>query len=79
MAIRFEAKRVSGAGAARLGTLYTPHGTVETPVFMPRGTQATVKAVTPEEPEQAVPKSFSNTYHRLRPGAASRAGGLHGL
>ncbi|MGI6081777.1 MAG: tRNA guanosine(34) transglycosylase Tgt [Limnochordia bacterium] len=81
MAIRFEAKRVSGAGAARLGTLYTPHGTVETPVFMPVGTQATVKAVTPEELEQVGAQIIlSNTYHLyLRPGAAliAEAGGLH--
>ena len=81
MAIGFEAHRVSGAGAARLGRLYTAHGVVETPVFMPVGTQAAVKAVTPEELEQAGARIIlSNTYHLyLRPGAdiIAEAGGLH--
>lgn len=66
---------------ARLGTLTTPHGTVETPIFMPVGTQATVKAMTPEEVwETGGRLILSNTYHLyLRPGhdLVKEAGGLH--
>jgi len=63
--------------------LETPHGTVETPAFMPVGTQATVKAMTPEElKEVGAEMILSNTYHLyLRPGAGIVAdhGGLHGF
>ncbi len=49
---------------ARLGILETPHGAIETPVFMPVGTQATVKAMTPEElKEIGATIILSNTYH----------------
>lgn len=66
---------------ARIGKLHTPHGTVETPMFMPVGTQATVKTLSPEE-VKAVGSGvvLSNTYHLwLRPGAdiVERAGGIH--
>lgn len=66
---------------ARRGRLHTPHGTVETPVFMPVGTAATVKAMRPEEVrETGAEIILSNTYHLfLRPGAdiIREAGGLH--
>ena len=68
-------------GAARAGVLETPHGPVETPVFMPVGTQGTVKAMTPEELEAVGARIIlGNTYHlHLRPGEAvvERLGGLH--
>ena len=66
---------------ARLGTLETNHGTVETPMFMPVGTRATVKGLTPDEVKSCGSGIIlSNTYHLwLRPGEdiVSRAGGLH--
>lgn len=66
---------------ARLGLLTTAHGTVETPVFMPVGTRATVKTMTPEEVwELGGRMILGNTYHLyLRPGPdlISEAGGLH--
>jgi queuine tRNA-ribosyltransferase len=68
-------------GAARCGRLRTAHGVVETPVFMPVGTQATVKTMTPEEVEAfGYRVILSNTYHLgERPGVEiiERAGGLH--
>lgn len=81
MGIRFEVLEQSARSAARLGRLETPHGVVETPVFMPVGTQATVKTMTPEELETIGARIvLSNTYHLyLRPGAdvVAAAGGLH--
>lgn len=66
---------------ARRGRLHTPHGTIETPVFMPVGTQATVKAMRPEEvKDMGAEIILSNTYHLyLRPGdnIVKEAGGLH--
>lgn len=66
---------------ARLGRLITPHGQVATPVFMPVGTQASVKGLSPHELEQAgVTMILANTYHlMLRPGpeVIRAAGGLH--
>ncbi len=66
---------------ARAGEFITPHGVIPTPVFMPVGTLATVKALTPDELRQMDVKILlSNTYHLfLRPGAGlvERAGGLH--
>jgi queuine tRNA-ribosyltransferase len=66
---------------ARLGELTTPHGTIETPVFMPVGTQATVKTLTPDELRAAGARIIlGNTYHLyLRPGCdlIDRLGGLH--
>ena len=65
----------------RCGTLHLPHATLETPVFMPVGTQATVKAMTPGElREIGFALILGNTYHlHLRPGEnlIARAGGLH--
>ena len=73
-------KQCSRTGA-RAGRFHTPHGVIETPVFMPVGTQATVKSLTPEElKEMGSQIILSNTYHLfLRPGAelVAEAGGLH--
>lgn len=81
MAIKYTLLKTCKQTGARLGRLETPHGIVETPVFMPVGTQATVKTLTPEQLQgigaQIV---LSNTYHLyLRPGheLVRRAGGLH--
>ena len=67
---------------ARRGVIHTPHGDIQTPVFMPVGTQATVKSMTPEELKKMVGAQIilSNTYHLyLRPGQdiVKEAGGLH--
>src|SRR5580700_5069430 len=68
-------------GTARAGLLRTPHGTVETPIFMPVGTQATVKGLTPEMVREAGAQIIlGNTYHlTLRPGdeIIRDLGGLH--
>jgi len=58
-------------GKARAGILTTPHGNIETPIFMPVGTQATVKSLTPAQLDEiGVQILLSNTYHLyLRPGA----------
>jgi queuine tRNA-ribosyltransferase len=68
-------------GAARVGTLHLPHGEVETPVFMPVGTQAAVKTLTPDEVEALGAQIIlANTYHLyLRPGheLVREMGGLH--
>ncbi len=79
MKIKYELLKTDGK--ARLGLLHTNHGTVKTPMFMPVGTQATVKTLSPEEllgMNSGV--ILSNTYHLwLRPGEdiVSKAGGLH--
>jgi queuine tRNA-ribosyltransferase len=69
------------AGHARAGTLRTEHGPIETPVFMPVGTQATVKALSSDDLRRLGPRIIlGNTYHlALRPGAERIAslGGLH--
>jgi queuine tRNA-ribosyltransferase len=81
MPIDFKIKEKSPLSAARLGTLSTAHGTVQTPAFMPVGTQATVKALTPGELEEmGTGLILSNCYHLfLRPGIEiiARHGGLH--
>lgn len=79
MSLQFEV--LARSGNARRGRLRLPHGTVETPVFMPVGTQATVKAMDPDElKELGATIILSNTYHLyLRPGEEiiREAGGLH--
>jgi queuine tRNA-ribosyltransferase len=79
MAFRFEL--LGTDGGARVGRLYTAHGTVETPVFMAVGTQATVKGLTPAQLDDiGVQILLGNTYHlALRPGdeLIAEAGGLH--
>ena len=81
MAIKYELIKECKQTGARLGKIHTPHGTIETPIFMPVGTQATVKAMTPEELKEINSQIIlSNTYHLyLRPGheLIDRAGGLH--
>src|SRR5881398_188837 len=71
----------ASCGAARTGTLRLPHGAVETPVFMPVGTQGTVRALSPGD-LKAVGSQLvlANTYHlHVRPGerVVDRLGGLH--
>ena len=81
-AITYELKHVCKQTGARRGVVHTPHGDIQTPVFMPVGTQATVKSMTPEELKEEVKAEIilSNTYHLyLRPGheLVKEAGGLH--
>lgn len=77
----YEIKHVCKQSGARIGVLKTPHGEIETPVFMPVGTQATVKGLTPEMIKETGSQIIlSNTYHLfLRPGEeiVKKAGGLH--
>ena len=77
----FELLHVCKQTGARRGRLHTPHGVIETPVFMPVGTQASVKTMTPEELKDCGAQIIlSNTYHlHLRPGEdlVEKAGGLH--
>lgn len=81
MSISFKVLKESTETKARLGEIKTAHGIIKTPVFMPVGTKATVKAVFPEELENmGADIVLSNTYHLfLRPGAdiVEKAGGLH--
>lgn len=81
MAVRYELIKTCKQTGARIGKLHTPHGTIDTPVFMPVGTLATVKTMTPEElKEMNAQIILSNTYHLfLRPGheLVAEAGGLH--
>ncbi|MCQ2553981.1 MAG: tRNA guanosine(34) transglycosylase Tgt [Clostridia bacterium] len=83
-AVTFELLKTDTKTKARRGVLHTPHGDVQTPVFMPVGTQATVKAVKPEDVanlgHEGAHIILSNTYHLyLRPGhkLVEKAGGLH--
>ena len=80
-AVYYELIKECSRSGARLGKLHTPHGTFDTPMFMPVGTQATVKTLSPEElyamNSQVI---LANTYHLfLRPGRelVKKAGGLH--
>ena len=81
MPLKFTVVSESKNTRARLGRLETPHGVIQTPVFMPVGTQATVKTAAPRELEDlGVEIILSNTYHLyLRPGSdvVAEAGGLH--
>lgn len=80
-AITYELLHEDKNSGARRGIVHTPHGDIQTPVFMPVGTQATVKSMTPEElKELGAQIILSNTYHLyLRPGEniVKEAGGLH--
>lgn len=77
----FDFAVVARDGRARTGLLRTPHGTLETPVFAPVGTQGTVKALTPAQLEElGASLVLANTYHlMLRPGdeVVAELGGLH--
>ena len=80
-AIRYRLIKKEKHTGARLGEIITPHGTFPTPMFMPVGTQATVKTQSPEElKEMGSGIILANTYHLwLRPGdeLVAQAGGLH--
>jgi queuine tRNA-ribosyltransferase len=81
-ALRFEIQATCPETGARAGLLQTAHGSVETPVFMPVGTQGTVKALTPRQLDEELGAQIilANTYHLfLRPGheRIERFGGLH--
>ncbi len=80
-AVTYELIKTDKKTKARRGRVKTPHGIIETPVFMPVGTAATVKAMKPEEvKEMGAEIILSNTYHLyLRPGheVVKAAGGLH--
>ncbi|EIT85317.1 queuine tRNA-ribosyltransferase [Fictibacillus macauensis ZFHKF-1] len=80
-AVRYELIKTCKQSGARLGKVHTPHGVFETPVFMPVGTLATVKTMSPEEVKDLGANIIlSNTYHLwLRPGheIIREAGGLH--
>jgi queuine tRNA-ribosyltransferase len=77
----FEFKLHASSGRARHGTLFTPHGEIETPAFMPVGTHGAIKAMTPQQVEATgADVVLANTYHlALRPGEAlvEKLGGLH--
>ncbi len=81
MPIKYELIKESSDTKARLGKITTPHGEIETPIFMPVGTRASVKAMTPEEVKDLGAQIIlSNTYHLyLKPGhdLIEEAGGLH--
>lgn len=80
-AVTYELIKEDSRSGARLGKLHTPHGTFDTPMFMPVGTQATVKTLSPEELyDMGSQVILANTYHLfLRPGhnLVKKAGGLH--
>lgn len=77
----FEVQKTDPETGARAGVFHTPHGDILTPVYMPVGTQATVKGVLPKDLVEAGTQIIlSNTYHlAMRPGdeTVARAGGLH--
>ena len=80
--ITYELLHVDKNSGARRGVIHTPHGDIQTPIFMPVGTQATVKTMTPDELKDMVHAQIilANTYHLfLRPGheLIREAGGLH--
>ena len=79
--ITYELVHEDAQTGARAGRIHTPHGSFDTPMFMPVGTQATVKTLSPEEvAETGAGIILSNTYHLfLRPGTEliKAAGGLH--
>jgi queuine tRNA-ribosyltransferase len=81
-AFRFEVQATCAQTGARAGLIHTAHGTIETPVFMPVGTQGTVKGLTPRDLQHELDAQIilGNTYHLfLRPGheRIERMGGLH--
>src|SRR3982751_3436251 len=81
-ALRFEIEKTCPETGAQAGLLHTAHGTIQTPVFMPVGTQGTVKALTPRDLQDELDAKIilANTYHLfLRPGhqRIERLGGLH--
>lgn len=83
MAVKYELIKESKDTDARLGRVHTPHGVIDTPAFMPVGTQATVKAMSPDELKDIGAQIIlGNTYHLyIRPGhkLIEDFGGLHGF
>ncbi|BCR05235.1 queuine tRNA-ribosyltransferase [Desulfuromonas versatilis] len=79
--LQFELLAKDKSTAARRGRITTPHGVIETPIFMPVGTHAAMKAMTPAQVEETGAQIIlSNTYHlHLKPGEGlvQKAGGLH--
>ena len=78
----FNLEYTDSSSKARAGRITTDHGVIETPIFMPVGTQGTVKAVSQEKLKESVKAEIilGNTYHLyLRPGldVIAEAGGLH--
>ena len=77
----YEVIKQDAKTGARAGILHTPHGDIETPIYMPVGTQATVKGIFPRDLKEAGAQIIlSNTYHLyMRPGdeIVKKAGGLH--
>ena len=65
MAIRYEHIKTCKQTGARLGKLHTPHGVIDTPIFMPVGTLATVKSMTPEELADIVIDRMNDQYMRM--------------
>lgn len=82
-AVKYELIKKCKQTGARLGRVHTPHGSFDTPAFMPVGTQATVKGMSPAELKEVDAEIIlSNTYHLyMRPGSdiVKDAGGLHGF
>lgn len=81
MAVKYELIKTCAQTGARLGRVHTPHGVIDTPTFMPVGTQASVKGMSPEELKTLGAQIIlGNTYHLfVRPGheLVREAGGLH--
>ena len=81
LSFKYETIKICKQSGARLGRLHTPHGVINTPVFMPVGTQATVKSLSPQELKDVGAEIIlSNTYHLyMRPGheLVDRMGKLH--
>ncbi len=81
MAFQFKYELIASDGNARAGVFHTPHGDIQTPIFAPVGTQATVKSLTPAQLEEiGANLVLANTYHLyLRPGAdlVAEMGGVH--
>ena len=81
MGFSFQCQATCSHTHARAGVFHTPHGSVETPRFMPVGTLATVKGIIPQQLEAAAAQMIlANTYHlHLQPGESivQEAGGLH--
>lgn len=80
-ALKYELIKKSSQCEARVGVIHTPHGDIQTPIFMPVGTKATVKTMTPDDlKELGAQIILGNTYHLyLKPGdeLIKKAGGLH--
>ncbi|MDQ5940873.1 MAG: queuine tRNA-ribosyltransferase, partial [Candidatus Dependentiae bacterium] len=81
MSFKFEVLYVSTKSRARVGRIYTPHGVIDTPGFVPVGTNGCMKGLTAQQvAELDIQLLFCNTYHLMvQPGAGvvAHAGGLH--